>query len=114
MMKREGVVDLNHPVFMPRPVRREDEEWWEHKERISAWDRKRRKRRPMSRSTRKKVFDRDGNKCVNCGCAERLAVDHIHPWSKGGADIMENYQTLCVACNARKSDSIAGGEVESG
>lgn len=113
-MKRDGVVDLNHPVFTPRPVRREDEEGWEYKWRVDAWARARKKRRPMSRAVRKAVFDRDGNKCVNCGSNERLAVDHIHPWSKGGADVMDNYQTLCVACNARKGDSVVGGDVESG
>ena len=113
-MRHDGVIDMNHPVFLPRPERREDEEWWQHKERIMAWNRKRKKRKPMSDSTRRKVFERDGNQCVNCGSNDRLAVDHIHPWSKGGADVMENYQTLCVACNTRKGDSISAREVGRG
>lgn len=106
-MRTDGVVDINHPVFAPRPVKREDEEWWEHKDRLRAWDRKKRKRKPMSDSTRQKVFERDGRVCLNCGSTDRLTVDHIHPWSKGGADVMDNYQTLCASCNYGKGNSTA-------
>lgn len=113
-MRTGGVVDINHPVFAPRPEKREDEEWWQYKWRIDAWARKKRKRKPMSDSTRQKVFERDGRVCLNCGSTDRLTVDHIHPWSKGGADVMDNYQTLCASCNYSKGNSIAGGEVESG
>ena len=30
--------------------------------------------------------------------------DHITPWSKGGKNIAENCQMLCVQCNRVKSD----------
>ena len=110
-----GVVDPNHPIFEPRPDWEEGEEWWEYKERLRAWARRRTKRKPMSRSTRRAVFECDGNKCVMCGAEDRLAVDHIYPWSLGGADVMENYQTLCTPCNARKSNTApAGADVEGG
>ena len=33
-------------------------------------------------------------------------VDHIDPFSKGGADEMVNYITACQSCNAGKSDSV--------
>lgn len=33
-----------------------------------------------------------------------MTKDHIIPRSKGGKDIMSNYQTMCVKCNGQKSD----------
>lgn len=31
--------------------------------------------------------------------------DHIVPKSKGGKDILENYQTMCLLCNMEKGDT---------
>lgn len=59
-------------------------------------------RKPISLSTRQAVFARDGYRCVTCGAGENLHVDHIHPWSLGGPDTMDNFQTLCGSCNSRK------------
>lgn len=33
-----------------------------------------------------------------------MTKDHIFPRSKGGGDVMENYQTMCSPCNAKKAD----------
>ncbi len=52
-----------------------------------------------------KILTRDRFKCVLCGdnpatspkC--KLHVDHIIPWSKGGATKPENLRTLCKSCN---------------
>ena len=32
--------------------------------------------------------------------------DHIIPKSKGGANSMENYQTMCAPCNGKKADKL--------
>lgn len=57
-----------------------------------------------------KVLRRDNFRCVLCGdnppanpgCV--LNVDHIIPWSKGGATVIENLRTLCAPCNLGRSN----------
>lgn len=48
------------------------------------------------------VLHRDGNRCVICGATERLSLDHIIPYSKGGPDTVENLRVLCRYCNSRR------------
>jgi len=56
------------------------------------------------------VLIRDNCLCRMCGAspakdpAVTLHVDHIVPWSKGGATRLDNLQTLCAVCNIGKSD----------
>lgn len=54
------------------------------------------------------VFQRDQWKCVACGRNSHdgaiLHVDHIVPRSRGGRDVLENFQTLCDVCNIGKSN----------
>ncbi len=52
------------------------------------------------------VWQRDGGQCVECGADDYLEFDHIIPFSKGGANTVENIQLLCRRCNSQKSDSI--------
>lgn len=35
-----------------------------------------------------------------------LTKDHVIPRSKGGKNNLNNYQTLCVRCNSKKSNSV--------
>ncbi len=57
-----------------------------------------------------KVLQRDSFRCRACGASPSimpgvvLQVDHITPWSRGGETVMENLQTLCVACNQGKTN----------
>jgi 5-methylcytosine-specific restriction endonuclease McrA len=53
-------------------------------------------------SVYRKVFERDGYKCLKCGTMERLELDHIVPITKGGASVLDNLQVLCRSCNASK------------
>jgi hypothetical protein len=48
------------------------------------------------------VSVRDHGRCVQCGSAEELHYDHKIPWSKGGANTVNNIQLLCGTCNRRK------------
>lgn len=52
------------------------------------------------------VFDRDQHSCRRCGATEDLTLDHIHPWSIGGADAPDNLRVLCRPCNSRKGDRV--------
>lgn len=64
------------------------------------------KRPPIPREVVDAVYRRDGGRCVNCGSTENLQLDHIIPFSKGGATAIENLQLLCQKCNLEKSNHI--------
>lgn len=44
--------------------------------------------------------------CALCGSTEKLEVDHITPWSKGGTHAEANLQALCKPCNRKKSNKL--------
>lgn len=68
------------------------------------------------RRLRRAVLERDGWRCVKCGRAGRLEVDHIKPAREGGTDALTNLQALCRPChfaktaqeNARRAKPIKG------
>lgn len=64
------------------------------------------KRPPIPREVVDAVYRRDQGRCVYCGSTENLQLDHIIPFSKGGATSLENLQLLCQKCNLEKSNKI--------
>lgn len=64
------------------------------------------KRPPIPRDVVDAVYRRDGGRCVYCGSTDNLQLDHIIPFSKGGATTLENLQLLCQKCNLDKSNKI--------
>lgn len=43
------------------------------------------------------------NKCLCCGRNDKkLTIDHIIPLSKGGKNVIDNVQPLCMDCNRKK------------
>jgi 5-methylcytosine-specific restriction endonuclease McrA len=44
--------------------------------------------------------------CVQCGSAERLELDHVHPVSLMGQNTRENAQTLCRRCHRWKTTHV--------
>lgn len=56
---------------------------------------------------------RDNFRCVACGASPAITpgvvlhIDHIHPWSLGGATVADNLRTLCQHCNLGKGASPA-------
>lgn len=63
-------------------------------------------RPPIPREVVDAVWIRDKGRCVYCGSTENLQLDHIIPFSKGGASTLENLQLLCQKCNIGKSNHI--------
>lgn len=57
---------------------------------------------------KKRIFERDGYKCVICGMGKRegveIQVDHIIPKDLGGKATLENGQTLCARHNFLKKN----------
>lgn len=51
---------------------------------------------------RRAVYDRDGHACRACGSTERLSLDHVVHWSRGGQDTLQNLRTLCQPCNSAR------------
>ena len=55
------------------------------------------------------VFVRDNYCCVYCGASAKdgvkLTVDHVVPYTKGGATTRENLVAACQECNVGKADS---------
>lgn len=64
-----------------------------------------RKRRPVTKAARFRVFQRDGFACKYCGAKPPdvvIEVDHVIPVSCGGTNAIGNLVTCCEACNAGK------------
>lgn len=54
----------------------------------------------------REVWRRDQGRCVICQSQERLELDHIIPFSKGGSNTVRNIQLLCESCNREKGAKI--------
>lgn len=57
--------------------------------------------KPLSKSTRRKVIERD-KACVRCGAGAPFEVDHIIRYIDGGSNLPDNLQTLCEPCHKSK------------
>lgn len=68
-------------------------------------------RKTLPKKIRQSVFERDHFSCLYCQNTSDLTVDHIVPVSRGGGDEMENLQTLCRVCNARKGTNLEKGRI---
>lgn len=58
------------------------------------------------KNLRKRVIEKYGYKCNYCGSTEKIAIDHIKPYSKFPELALEfsNLQPLCKSCNSKKSN----------
>jgi hypothetical protein len=78
-------------------------EWhWERGRKLVYVAGESRARKQIPDELRLYVYERDGFRCLTCGSRESLTLDHIHPFSLGGPDTVDNLQTLCRPCNSRK------------
>ena len=63
--------------------------------------------RQIPGDVQRKVYERDGGKCTQCGSLENLHFDHIIPFSKGGSSkVSSNIQLLCAKHNLKKGAKI--------
>ena len=60
------------------------------------------KRKEISTSTRKRIFERDAYRCRYCGSHMNLTIDHVLPISQNGPGSDDNLVTCCKTCNSRK------------
>lgn len=58
----------------------------------------------ISQSVKKKVWERDGERCIYCGSPYAMPNAHFIPRSHGGLGIEENIVTLCQNCH-NKTDN---------
>ena len=66
-----------------------------------------RKQRPFIPDIlRRAVMERDEFTCRECGSADHLSLDHIHPYSLGGLETLENLRVLCRSCNSSKGAKV--------
>ena len=77
-------------------------------------------RRPTNRTPRRRnhgmnwiaptsrlaIYLRDGLACAYCGVTaeqcERLTLDHLKPYGKGGTNAATNLVTCCISCNSSR------------
>lgn len=62
-------------------------------------------RADISPAKRRRIYERDGWKCIACGATKELTLDHRIPISRGGTNADSNLQTMCVSCNKAKGNS---------
>lgn len=57
----------------------------------------------FNRDMRKLLLNKNSS-CLFCNTQEKLSIDHIIPISKGGLNIENNVQILCIRCNIIKQN----------
>lgn len=57
---------------------------------------------------RRRIYARDGHRCVWCGCLpELLTLDHVVSRSAGGTNVDQNLVTACMKCNRARGNKSA-------
>lgn len=54
------------------------------------------------REVRKRIFEKHGKVCAECGSKKNIEIDHIIPVVKGGNNEDKNLRPLCKICNGSK------------
>lgn len=62
--------------------------------------------RHIPQDVKNSVWQRDSGKCVQCKATSYLEFDHVIPFSKGGANTINNVQLLCRQCNLKKGSRL--------
>lgn len=60
----------------------------------------------LGAAQRRRILARDGNRCVYCGTANKLGIDHVVPRTLGGPEEDWNMVASCEPCNKRKGQKL--------
>lgn len=63
-------------------------------------------RRRLSKSERKKIYEKCKGHCAYCGCKleyKDMQIDHVIPLRRGGEDDIKNMLPACRSCNHYKA-----------
>jgi hypothetical protein len=63
------------------------------------------KRRKLTKSERREVYDKMHGHCAYCGCEitmQQMQIDHVVALRRGGADALDNMFPACRSCNHYK------------
>ncbi|WP_238926066.1 HNH endonuclease [Achromobacter xylosoxidans] len=63
-------------------------------------------KRSFRGDAKKKILNRDGGRCLECGSDNALTLQHVIPFSAGGGTSSRNMVTLCEECNQGYRDEI--------
>lgn len=89
-----------------RQRRREHADLIRQRERLADQIRRARKlavpRLPYTMTQVEAKFAYWGNRCWVCGRTGALALDHVKPLARGGADMLCNFRPICKPCNSAK------------
>ena len=53
----------------------------------------------ISQAVKKRVWERDNQRCIICGNTQAMPNAHFIPRSKGGLGVEKNIVTLCIKCH---------------
>jgi len=95
---RYDTLDKIHNKFMARMSKKENRRKISEKRKLAN------KKNSEFASIRKLAKLRDGFMCVECGATDMLDVHHIVHRADGGSNSLDNLQTLCKACHAKKHE----------
>ena len=75
---------------------------------MNAYRRKQQSRKAISGEMKRKLCEKQGNRCAICNqlfgdTISKIHVDHVIPWVLVGDELEDNYQALCETCNECKS-----------
>jgi 5-methylcytosine-specific restriction endonuclease McrA len=102
------------PVRLCRYCGRVTAEGYYHAECGRAYQReKSRRRRAKKGTTSERGYDATHQKlrkiaiarhpyCTDCGTTADLCADHVVPTSRGGRNVLSNYEVRCRTCNNRR------------
>lgn len=88
---------------------------WEHIQLLTGLSRTRCRQVVMdarypapSKAMRRKILERDGHQCVQCGSVKNVEVAHIIARYHGGPNTPENLRALCHRCNVLEGSALPG------